>query len=278
MSGPPSARRRRPTRTRDVDWDTWPVQEYLAENYRELHPCDAAVIRHHSGFYRQFAPRSIDRSLEFGAGPNLYPLMLAAAASRRIEAVELGAGNVAYLARQLDDGPDESWQAFYALCRRLDPALPPALSEALSRVHIVHGDARSVPRGTYGLASMNFVAESVTEDPDEFSEFCRSFAMSVRPGGHLVASFMENMPSYRIGVTSRWPGCPVDRAVVHRVFAPHTERLTLTRIDADPSLPDYGDTGMVLMRAVRTRQSPPTERGTACSPTRHPESPVTSPD
>lgn len=265
MSGPPS-RQRRPTRNRDVDWDTWPVQAYLAENYRELHPCDAAVIRHHSRLYRQCAPGSIERSLELGAGPNLYPLMLAAAASHRIEAVECGAGNVAYLARQLRDGPEASWQVFYALCRRLDPALPPTMTDALSRVRVVHGDARSVPHGTYGLASMNFVAESVTEDLDEFTEFCRSFAASVRPGGYLVASFMENMPSYRIGRASRWPGCPVDRAVVHRVFAPCTERLTVTRIDADPTLPDYGHTGMLLMRAVRTRQPSPAGPGPAPSP------------
>ncbi|UYQ60142.1 class I SAM-dependent methyltransferase [Streptomyces peucetius] len=276
MSEPPAGNRRS-TRNRDVDWGRWPVQEYLAENYRELHSCDAAVIRHHSAFYRQFAPGSIQRSLEFGAGPNLYPLMLAAAASRRVEAVELGAGNVAYLSRQLREGPDESWQAFYALCRRLDPALPPALTDALSRVHIVHSDARSVPRGTYELASMNFVAESVTEDMDEFTEFCHSFAESVRPGGHLVASFMENMPSYRIGTVSHWPGCPVDRAVVQSVFAPCTERLAVTRIDADPSLPDYGDTGMVLMRAVRTRQSPPAGPGTERAPRRHSGSPTPSP-
>lgn len=56
MSDPPPGPRP-PTRNRDVDWDTWPVQAYLAENYRELHPCDAAVIRHHSGFYRQFFAR-----------------------------------------------------------------------------------------------------------------------------------------------------------------------------------------------------------------------------
>ncbi|GGT25329.1 hypothetical protein GCM10010271_31100 [Streptomyces kurssanovii] len=275
MSGP-SAGRPRPTRNQDMDWDEWPVQDYLAENYRVLHPCDAAVIRHHSSFYRQFAPGSIQRSLEFGAGPNLYPLMLAAAASRRIEAVELGAGNVAYLTRQLREGPDESWQAFYALCRRLDPALPPALTDALSRVQVVHSDARSVARGTYSLASMNFVAESVTEDLDEFTEFCQSFAASVCPGGHLVASFMENMPSYRIGKASHWPGCPVDRAAVYRAFAPCTERLTVTRIDADTTLPDYGDTGMVLMRGVRTRRSSPAGPGTARSPMRHLESPTPS--
>lgn len=56
-------------------------------------------------------------------GPNLCPLMLAAA-SRRIDAVECGAGNITCLTGQLREGPDESRQAFYALCRRLDPALP----------------------------------------------------------------------------------------------------------------------------------------------------------
>jgi hypothetical protein len=47
-----------------------------------------------------------------------------AAASRRIDAVECGAGNITCLTGQLREGPDESRQAFYALCRRLDPALP----------------------------------------------------------------------------------------------------------------------------------------------------------
>jgi hypothetical protein len=39
MSDPPRGLGHRP-RDRDVDWDTWPVQAYLAENYRELHPCE----------------------------------------------------------------------------------------------------------------------------------------------------------------------------------------------------------------------------------------------
>ncbi len=68
-----------PIRNRDVDWDAWPVEHYLSENYRQLHPSDLAVIDHHSAFFREFAPDSFGRSVEFGAGPNLYPLMLAAA-------------------------------------------------------------------------------------------------------------------------------------------------------------------------------------------------------
>ncbi|OEJ37848.1 methyltransferase [Streptomyces agglomeratus] len=245
MSGRP------PTRNDDVDWDRWPVEDYLAENYRELHPSDAAVIAHHSAFYRRFAAGGVARSVEFGAGPNLYPLMLAVAASRRIDAVEAGASGVAYLTRQLDRGPDDSWQPFYALCRRLNPGLPATAEEALARVRVVHADVRDLTPGTYGAASMSFVAEGVTEDRGEFTDFCRHFVRSVVPGGHLVAAFMENMPTYRIGPASRWPGCPVDPAVVTEVFRPLTRRLSVGRIDADPTLPDYGDSGMVLLTAVR---------------------------
>ncbi|MEU3742056.1 class I SAM-dependent methyltransferase [Streptomyces sp. NPDC032198] len=240
-----------PTRNDDVDWDSWPVQAYLGENYRELHPSDAAVIAHHSAFYRRFGRGSAACSVEFGAGPNLYPLMLAAAASRRIDAVEASAAGVAYLTRQLEQAPDDSWLPFHALCRRLNPDLPSTLPGALAGVRVVHGDVRALVPGTYDIASMNFVAEGVTEDFAEFTDFCHRFVRSVAPGGRLVAAFMENMPTYRIGPASRWPGCPVNPAVVTEVFAPLTEHLAVTRIEADPTLPDYGDSGMVLLTAAR---------------------------
>ncbi|KUM73216.1 hypothetical protein [Streptomyces curacoi] len=240
------------THNDDVDWDRWPVADYLAENYRDLHPADAAVIAHHSAFYRRLAPRSLGCSVEFGAGPNLYPLILASAASRRIDAVEAGAGNVAYLERQILDEPDASWLPFHALCRRLNPGLPATLAGALAQVNVVHADVRALPPGGYDLASMHFVAEGATEDRAEFADFCRAFVRCVVPGGYLVAAFMENMPTYRVGPASRWPGCPVNPDIVREVFTPLTRELSVTRIDADPTLPDYGDTGMVLLEG-RTR-------------------------
>ncbi|MEU5656687.1 class I SAM-dependent methyltransferase [Streptomyces sp. NPDC047737] len=243
-----------------VDWDSWPVEDYLTENYRELHPSDAAVISHHSAFYRRLAPGSVARSLEFGAGPNLYPLMLASAVSRHIDAVETSAKCVGYLEQQVAGPPDPSWSVFHDLCRRLDPSLPGTPAEALRGVHVVHGDIRTVEPGAYGLASMHFVAEGVTEDHAEFLDFCRLFINSVTPGGYLVAAFMENMPTYRIGPASQWPGFPVDRALVSEAFAPHAERLAVTRIDADPSLPDYGDSGMLLLTAVRRGERSSTSR------------------
>jgi hypothetical protein len=234
-----------------VNWDRWPVSHYLAENYRKLHASDDAVIVHHSAFYRRFAPGELSRTLEFGAGPNLYPLILAGAASQRIDAVERSAACVAYLLGQQRYGPDPSWEPFHARCRGLNPDLPD-LATVLSRVLVVPGNVLEIPADRYDAASMNFVAESVTEDAPEFTAFCHAFIHSVRPGGHLVAAFMENMPSYRLGDGSRWPGYPVDRAVVRDAFAPHASELTLSRIDPDPDLPDYGYTGMVLLTARRS--------------------------
>ncbi|MFE6338671.1 class I SAM-dependent methyltransferase [Streptomyces sp. NPDC057806] len=238
------------THNDDVDWNRWPVADYLAENYRTVHPSDAAVIAHHSAFYRRLAPGSVARSVEFGAGPNLYPLMLAAAVSRRIEAVEAGASNIAYLERQILCGPEASWLPFHALCRRLNPAVPATPAQALAQVYVVHADVRDLPPDTYDLASMHFVAEGATEDFAEFTAFCRTFVRCVAPGGYLVAAFMENMPTYRIGPASRWPGCPIDPDRVTEVFTPLTRELTVTRIDSDPTLPDYGDSGMVLLTGV----------------------------
>jgi hypothetical protein len=227
------------------------VAEYLAENYRQVHPCDAAAIAHHSAYYRRLGPDSIAVSVEFGAGPNLYPLMLAAATSQLVHAVERSGASIAYLRRQLRHGPDPSWQAFYEECHRHQSALPAQLSQALSRTRLTQADVLTLPPGRYGLASMTFVAESVTEDRAEFERFCQAFVASVHPGGHLVAAFMENMGRYRLGDGSIWPGHPVDSEAIRRAFEPRTEELTLSRIDQDLTLPDYGYSGMVFLTGRR---------------------------
>lgn len=240
-----------PWRNADRDWDAWPVPTYLAENYRTLHRCDAAVIAHHAAFYRGLAPESLARAVEVGAGPNLYPLFLASGAARRIDAVDRSAAGLSYLRRQLADGPDPSWRPFWARCRALHPGLPATPESALARVRVHAGDAFALAGAGYDLASMHFVAESATEDTDEFAAFCAAFVAAVRPGGHLVAAFMENMGRYALGDGSRWPGLPVDTEAVTRAFAPLTTDLHVTRIDPDPDLPDYGYTGMVLLTARR---------------------------
>jgi hypothetical protein len=238
-------------RNADVDWNAWPVSTYLNENYRTLHVSDDAVLAHHSALYRSIAPGSLARAVEVGAGPNLYPLLLLSGLARRIDAVDQSASGLAYLQRQLDAGPDPSWEPFWRRCRELNPALPADIAAALARVRVLRGDLRDLVGGGYDLASMHFVAESATEDPAEFQQFCAAFTGAVRPGGLLIAAFMENMARYELGDGSSWPGTPVDMAAVTEVFEPLTCDLHVSRIDQDPGLPAYGYTGMVLLSARR---------------------------
>ena len=234
----------------DVQWDQWPVDEYLDEVYRVVHPSDDAIIVHHSQFFRALEPGSVARSVEVGAGPNLYPLILAAAVSRHIDAVEPSAANLAYLRGQLQHGPEHSWTQFHRRCRALQPALPASLAQCLERVQVVPGDHTDLVPASYDLASMHFVAESCTEDAAEFGRVCQAFAASVRPGGHLVAAFMENMGRYRVGTGPWWPGYPVDQARVRAVFTPYVTSMSTSRVDFDTTAPDYGYTGMVLLTAT----------------------------
>jgi hypothetical protein len=44
---------------------------------------------------------------------------------------------------------------------------------------------------------------------------------------------------------------PVDVEKIGEAFAPYTVDLAVRRIDADPDLPDWGYTGMVLLSARR---------------------------
>jgi hypothetical protein len=235
----------------DVDWNRWPVSIYLAENYIDYHVSDDAVIAHHSAFYRDLGPESLSRTVEVGTGPNLYPLLLASGASQHIDAVDRSRAGLNYLQHQLTHGPDPIWDPYWQRCRALNPTLPDTMELALARVHVVQGNAFALADSGYSLASMHFVAESVTEDADEFQEFCTAFASTVEHGGYLLAAFMENMGRYQFGDGSQWPGIPIDTDALQQVFAPLTEELQISRIDTDPGLPEYGYTGMALLRARR---------------------------
>lgn len=246
-------------RNRDVAWHRFATEEYLADNYTRLHDLDRRIITALSPYYAALSPRTLASSLDIGTGPNLYPLMLAAAASRRLCVLEHSARNVAYLRRVREEGAESSWAPFWRLCRGLDPALPDDLDAVLRRVRVRHGSAfdlaparprvRSGWRG-HQLVSMFFVAESVTGDREEFEQLSRCFAAAAAPGGHLVAAYMAGMPHYRLGGQTL-PSYPLDRAGLEAVMRPITEDLRVEQLPADEELP-YEHEGVLLLTARAT--------------------------
>jgi hypothetical protein len=231
----------------DVAWDDFDTAGYVADNYATLHDLDRRIITDLSPYYGSLPPGSLRSSLDIGTGPNIYPLMLVSAASRRLEALERSASNVAYLRRTCREGADPGWTPFWQLCRRLDPALPAHLDEVLRGLSIHHGDALEVPLGQHGLVSMFFVAESVTGDRDEFERLSHRFAAAAAPGGHLVAAYMAGMPQYELGGETL-PSFPLDRQTLETVMRPVTRQLRIWQLPADRTLP-YEHDGVLLLTA-----------------------------
>ena len=231
----------------DVPWDDFDTAGYVADNYATLHDLDRRIITDLSPYYRALPPGSLRSSLDIGTGPNLYPLMLVAAASRRLESLERSAGNVAYLRRTCREGADPYWIPFWQLCRQLDPALPADLDGVLGGLTIRHGDALEIPLGRHDLVSMFFVAESVTGDRDEFEQLSRRFAAAAAPGGHLVAAYMAGMPQYELGGDTL-PSFPLDRQTLETVMRPVTRQLRIWQLPPDRTLP-YEHDGVLLLTA-----------------------------
>ena len=237
----------------DVAWDDFDTAGYVLDNYATLHDLDRRIIADLSPYYRSLLPGSLNSSLDIGTGPNIYPLMLAAAASRRLESLERSASNVAYLRRARREGADPCWTPFWQLCRQLDPALPADLDEVLRGLTTHQGDALAGPPGQYDLVSMFFVAESVTGGRDEFEQLSLRFVAAAAPGGHLVAAYMAGMPKYELGGKTL-PSFPLDRHTLEAVMGPVTRQLRIWELPPDPTLP-YQHDGVLLLTA-RARHQP----------------------
>lgn len=238
---------------RDVAWNRFDTAGYLADNYATLHDFDRRIITALSPYYRSLGAGSLASSLDVGTGPNLYPLMLAGAASRRLEVLEYSTRNVAYLERVRRTGADPGWAPFWNLCRQLNPALPADLDRVLDRLTVHHGDAFDLPAHRHDLVSMFFMAESVTGDRDEFAELGRRFAAAATPGGHLVAAYMAGMPRYELGGETL-PSFSLDRDTLEAVMRPVTRQLRIRHLPPDPTLP-YEHDGVLLLTARAPHRS-----------------------
>ncbi len=232
---------------RDVAWDSFDTGSYVADNYATLHDFDRRIISELSDYYRALPCGGLERSVDVGTGPNLYPLMLVAAASQHLEVLERSAANAAYLRRACLQGAGVNWTAFWQLCRQLNPALPADLDHVLRHVTVRSGDALELPVKRYDLVSMFFMAESVTGDRGEFEQFCHSFTRAAVPGGHLVAAFMAGMPEYELG-GQVLPSYALDKSTLEAVMDPVAQDLRVWQLPADPTLP-YRHEGVLLLTA-----------------------------
>jgi hypothetical protein len=184
-------------------WSDFDANGYWKFNYATVLPEDAQIIRRASSFLagacggRPQAARAVD----VGAGANLYPALLMLPWAAHIIFTEYAESNLGWLAENLADAPGEwAWQPFWNLLANLPgyqrisrPRHRLATSSTVRHLSIF-----DLPRRTWDLGSMFFVADGMTSDEDEFEAAVRSFLGSLIPGAPFMMAFMEGSAGYDV--------------------------------------------------------------------------------
>jgi hypothetical protein len=214
---------------KDNVWDEFDPEAYIFDNYSTVFPHDLYSLALLTTLYKQ--KQHIGKVLEIGCGPNLLPVLAAIPYADSIRIIDPGSQNIEYLYRQLFD-IDPVWKPAMTVIRAIDPSL--SLNHfdfQLAYQQKISFDAGSVfdlPKNFFDVASMHYVAESITSDYAEFERACLSFKQSVKPGGMLIASFMENSTGYTVNGVD-FPACPITISDLKDVFKdcdPVIERLS----------------------------------------------------
>jgi hypothetical protein len=227
-----------------IDWEKFNPEKYVAENYSFIHDEDKKILDLMTEFYLEIP--MLNHALEVGVGPNLYPLMAMLPKAKVIKAMEYSQRNINYLRHQLIR-PSSNWNIFQEyLISNNEIYRYPLPQTFATKVNLQHGSIYELPEGKFDLVSMNFVAESITNKQDEFNIVCQKFVDAVKPGGNLIASFMENSVSYTIdGI--EFPSYPIDLNKLDKVFSPITTHLKIQRIEIAQTPLRPGYTGMLFL-------------------------------
>jgi len=196
-------------------WSDWDADGYAKVNYATVLPEDGEIIRFAAGFLvRAFSGRPPARgAVDVGAGPNLYPALLMMPWTRHIVFTEYAQTNIDWLIENLADAPGEwAWQPFWDLIADLPGYVQVTRPrQRLAAGHeIVRRSIFDLPRNTWDLGSMFFVADGISSDEAEFESAVRCFLGALTPGSPFMMAFMEGSAGYDVSGV-RFPAVKITR-------------------------------------------------------------------
>ena len=186
-----------------VQWSNFDADDYWKINYASVLPEDAEIIQCASKFLIEACGDAarLKRAVDVGAGTNLYPALLMLPWAEHVVFTEYASPNIDWLSSNLADTPGQwRWQPFWDLvaglpCYRTieDPRRVLAAAHEVQTLSIF-----DLPRRTWDLGSMFFVADGMTTDEAEFEAAVRTFLDALRPGSPFVMAFMEGSTGYDV--------------------------------------------------------------------------------
>ena len=234
---------------KDYNWDRFNSDWYKEHNYYKLREDDRQILeilREHFGAESRRNLRGID----VGSGANLYPAMAMLPFCDRITMYEYAATNREWLEGQKHER-DQTWDAFWEVLSR-HPEYERVGTEwdrHLDRLEVVGGDVlKLAPAEGYDLATMFFVAESISEEFSEFATALRLFVQALKPGGRFAAGFIKESVGYRVD-DRKYPAVSIVKEQVAQQFELCGVRVDIREIDLiNPFREGYG--GMIVATGV----------------------------
>ena len=204
-------------------WERFKPNAYYEHNYAHVHPADLAIARRLTDVWAEIG--GVYRAIEIGAGANLYPILAALPHVTHLDVTDYSGRNVDWLKQELTHF-DPRWLRFHPELGMTVEGVAHLLSR---RVRVRHGDVYALVPGRYDVASMHFVAESITADLGEFQRICGLVMDTVTLGGYLLASFMLGSEGYTVAGV-KFPAVSIGLDDIAKAFGKHDIR-HLTTID-----------------------------------------------
>lgn len=216
-------------RNDDAPWNTFSSHDYWRRNYSELQAEDQEIIRRVSYFLvSALAGRPpVQRAIDVGAGTNLYPALLMLPWTRQILLADFSKNNVSWLHDHLADNISPwPWRRFWREMQKAKEygdvsgprqRLREACASEPGHAGVEELSVFDLPKARWNLGTMFFVAESITQDPAEFSAAVAAFIGALTPGAPFAAAFMAGSDGYAVRGT-RYPALPIKPDDVRRLL------------------------------------------------------------
>jgi hypothetical protein len=241
----------------DCRWDEFDPELYCMDNYAGVHDEDVFLIDHVCRYFDETlggVRKRVD-AIDVGAGPNLYPSLVMLPYCETVTLFERGQQNRRFLFGQRERYStmwDPYWDLLMSSPRhnRIEPR-----AEMRERMRVRDGDIFSpkIPRNQWGLGTMFFVAESITQRELEFQQAVNNFLGMLRPSAPFAAAFMWESKGYRIGSID-FPAVSIQPVDIQHYLEQRVDDLRVASVASETPLRE-GYKGMILAlgRKSRTR-------------------------
>ncbi|CAL9568667.1 hypothetical protein SUDANB126_04794 [Streptomyces sp. enrichment culture] len=219
-------------RNADAPWSKFDPEVYVDLNYRTPLEVDLLIVRLMRDYFTRCFARGVPdsvRGVDVGAGANLYPALSMLPWCEKILLLEYARPNIEYLERQASpEGYDPAWDAFWEVLREA-----PAYRDVEPRGRF--GEIVRVERANlldldgqrrWDIGTMFFVADSMSECPEEFRRGVRCFMDVLNEGAPFAAAFMKESVGYQVG-DHRYPAYRVNEDRVRENLEHFTAELEI---------------------------------------------------